>query len=211
MKRLSDFLFVRHRHNWLMLVRFGLVGGSGVLVNMLIVIAVKKIFGLEAIGIHPEDSVAPIAFTDFSVRWYHVFSTIAFAVANLWNFQLNRLWTFRSGRHAKWFAEYFPFLAVGLVAQAVGLGVQTLLMNRTSPLALDRVIFDESSGLRNPYYWAVLISIMITVPLSFVINKVWTFRSVRGVQASFADADAEDAEVATEVSEPVETAADGRP
>lgn len=161
-----------------MLIRFGLVGGSGVLVNLLVVFLCNKI------GPHPEDIVAPIPLTDFSVRLYHVYSTIAFLIANLSNFQLNRLWTFRSGKHAKWWAEFGPFLAVGAIAQVIGLGVQTLLMNPTSPIALDRAIFDESTGLRTPYYWAALISIMVTVPLSFLINKLWTFRAVRGVSAT---------------------------
>ena len=67
--------------------------------------------------------------TDFNVRWYHVYSTIAFLVANLWNFELNRLWTFRSAKHAGWFREYFPFLTVGILAQIVGLGILTLLMH----------------------------------------------------------------------------------
>lgn len=173
-KRLQDFLFVRHRHNWLMLIRFGLVGGSGVLVNLFIVFLCNKI------GPHPEEIVAPIPLTEFSVRLYHVYSTLAFLIANLSNFQLNRIWTFRSGKHAKWWAEFGPFLAVGATAQVIGLGVQTLLMNPTSPIALDRTIFDESTGLRTPYYWAALISIMVTVPLSFLINKLWTFRAVRG-------------------------------
>ena len=62
-----------------------------------------------------------LPFTDFNIRWYHVFSTIAFLVANLWNFQLNRLWTFRSAAHASWIREYLPFLAVGLLGQLVGL------------------------------------------------------------------------------------------
>ena len=57
------------------------------------------------------------------------FSTIAFLVANLWNFQLNRLWTFRSAAHASWIKEYLPFLAVGLLGQIVGLGILTLLMH----------------------------------------------------------------------------------
>ena len=33
---LGHYVFVRHRHNWNLLFRFGLVGGSGVLVNLLV-------------------------------------------------------------------------------------------------------------------------------------------------------------------------------
>ena len=90
MERLRHFLFVRHGHNWILLLRFGLVGGSGVLVNLLVVVLCNKI-GPD------EDGVAlGLPLTDFNVRWYHVFSTIAFLVANVWNFQLIRRYTFRS-------------------------------------------------------------------------------------------------------------------
>ena len=59
-----------------------------------------------------------IPLTAFHVRWYHGYSTVAFLVANLWNFQLNRMWTFRSTHHARWWKEYWPFLAVGLLGRA---------------------------------------------------------------------------------------------
>ena len=36
MKSLGHYVFVRHRQNWNLLFRFGLVGGSGVLVNLLV-------------------------------------------------------------------------------------------------------------------------------------------------------------------------------
>ena len=123
MDRLKHFLFVRHGHNWLLLFRFGLVGGSGVFVNLLVAIICKKL-GPDENGI-----ALDLPLTDFNVRWYHVFSTIAFIVANLWNFQLNRRWTFRSAEHSGWFREYFPFLAVGVLGQLVGLGILTLLMH----------------------------------------------------------------------------------
>ena len=115
MERLRHFLFVRHGHNWLLLFRFGLVGGSGVLVNLLTIVCCNRT-GPERDGI-----AIDLPLTDFNVRWYHVFSTIAFLVANLWNFQLNRRWTFRSAEHCGWCREYLPFLAVGLLGQLVGL------------------------------------------------------------------------------------------
>ena len=74
--------------------------------------------------------------SEFNVRWYHAYSTIAFLVANLWNFQLNRLWTFRSAKHSGWFREYFPFLTVGILGQIVGLGILTLLMHPNSVFSL---------------------------------------------------------------------------
>lgn len=121
----------------------------------------------------------PLPFTDFNVRWYHVYAMVAFVVANLWNFQLNRWWTFKSHKEAGWFREYLPFLAVGLMGQAVSFIVLTLLMHTGSPVHLPRSFFDGSTGFRTPFYWAQLISILVAVPVTFIVNKLWTFRAVR--------------------------------
>lgn len=171
--RVRHAVFVRHRHNWVLLARFGVVGATGVVVNMVVLILAKKL------GPHAELDVLNLAPTDFHVRWYHLYSTVAFLVANLWNFQLNRAWTFRSARHAGWWKEYWPFLAVGLVGQVVGLMLLTLLMHPGSPIALPASVFDDSTGLRTRLYWGQLIVIGVVTPLSFVLNKLWTFAAVR--------------------------------
>jgi len=173
MERLKHWLLVRHRRNWIQLFRFALVGGTGVLVNLLVMVICKQV------GADPEAVAIDLPLTDFNVRWYHVFSTIAFLVANLWNFQLNRWWTFKSAKQTGWWHEYPPFLAVGLAAQVVGLGLLTLLMHPHSPLSLPTDVFDDSTGLRTRVYWAQLISVVLVTPLSFVLNKIWTFRRVR--------------------------------
>jgi putative flippase GtrA len=193
--RVRHYLFVRHGHNWRLLFRFGIVGGSGVFVNMLVVIICHKV-GPDETGIFFD-----LPLTDFNVRWYHVYSTIAFLAANLWNFQLNRRFTFRSAAHAGWFREYFPFLAVGLLGQAVGLGILTLLMHPYSIFSLSTTFFDNSTGFRTRLYWAQLITISIVTPLSFVLNKLWTFSAVRRLDradgSATAELDAEDPHLQT--------------
>jgi len=154
-------------------MRFGIVGASGVLVNMLVLIMLRKL------GPHFDDAVVGLGTSDFNVRWYHVYSTVAFLVANLSNFQLNRSWTFKSSRHSLWWKEYWPFLVVGLGGQAVGLALLTLLMHPHSPVGLSPDVFDDTSGLRSRLYWSQLIVIALVTPLSFVFNKLWTFASVR--------------------------------
>ena len=62
MRRLSNYIFVRHRHNWSLLFRFGLVGGSGVLVNLLVTILLKR--G----GPHFENVMIDLPLTDFNVH-----------------------------------------------------------------------------------------------------------------------------------------------
>lgn len=140
-------LFTRYRHSLKQLLRFGIVGGLGVLVNMLAFILANKIFPLiwSSAG-NAKNVWLDLPFTDFNVRWYHVMSTTAFFVANLFNFQLNRWWTFKTAKEAPWFREYVPFLTVGLVAQGIGLLIFTSLMHSDSPLHLPDSIFDNSAG-----------------------------------------------------------------
>ena len=173
MTGLRETILVRHRRNWILLARFGAVGVSGVVVNLIALIVANKL------GPAHEQAILGLPFSDFNVRWYHVYSTVAFVVANLFNFQLNRTWTFQTSRHAAWWREYWPFLAVGALGQAVGLVVLTMLMHQGSPLALPASVLDDSSGFRTRLYWAQLIVIGLVTPLSFVLNKVWTFKAVR--------------------------------
>ena len=185
MERLRHFLFVRHGHNWLLLFRFGVVGFTGVFVNLLVTVICNKV-GPDEDGIF-----LGLPLTDYNIRWYHVISTVAFLVANLWNFQLNRRWTFRSAKHSGWLREYLPFLTVGLLAQVVGLAILTLLMHPHSPLTLSPAIFDDSTGFRTRLYWAQLITIAVVTPVSFVLNKIWTFSAVRGKHTVAGSATAE--------------------
>jgi putative flippase GtrA len=174
-RRLGDLVLVRHRRNFILLARFAAVGLSGVVVNLVALIVATKL------GPNPEQAIVGLPFSEFNVRWYHVYSTIAFLVANVWNFQLNRSWAFQTSLHAAWWKEYWPFLAVGLLGQAVGLLLLTALMHPGSPVALPASVLDDSSGFRTRLYWAQLIVIGLVTPLSFVLNKLWTFNAVRAL------------------------------
>lgn len=163
----------RTRRNLRQFVSFGLVGASGVLVNLAVLVLVKKL-GPDAHAL-----VVGLPLTDYNVRWYHLYSTAAFVVASLWNFQLNRSWTFDSGRYSSWWSEFRPFFSVGLLAQLIGLALLTLLLHPHSPVALPTDVLDDSTGLRTRLYWGQLIVIAATTPLSFVLHKLWTFSAVR--------------------------------
>ena len=67
------------------------------------------------------------------------------------------------------------------------LALLTLLMHPHSPVSLPRDVFDDSSGLRNRLYWSQLIVIVLVTPLSFVLNKLWTFAAVRSGHDTLAD------------------------
>ncbi len=158
-------------------IKFGLVGGTGVVVNLLVVILARKL-GLS-LGTNEHDIFFNLLGTRWNIRYSHVYATVAFLVANMWNFQLNRSWTFRVQERPNWFRQFLPFLLAGLSSLIVSLVVITLLTNPTSPLALPQHIFDDSSGLRNRFYWANLIGVLLGTPANFIINKFWAFR-VRG-------------------------------
>lgn len=170
----------RYRRSMGQFLRFGIVGGLGVLVNMSVIWGLRH--GLPMVwpeAAHGSGVWWGIPGTEYSIRWYHVMSMIAFLVANLVNFQLNRWWTFGSHRHAGWWHEYWPFLTVGLIAQGIGMILLTLLMWEASPISLPSDVFDNSTGLRTKLYWAQLTMIVFTIPVSFLLNKFWTFRSIR--------------------------------
>jgi len=160
--------FLQHR-GMRQLVKFGLVGGTGVVVNLLVVIACNKI------GQDPHQVAVAIPWTRFNVRNYHVYATLAFLVANVWNFQLNRWWTFRTAKHATWLSEYWPFLVTGLFALVGNLAVLTALLHPSSPIALPHGYFDDTTGLRNRLYWGQLIAVVVVTPVTFLVNKYWTF------------------------------------
>lgn len=169
----GNSLLIRHRNSLRQLLKFGVVGGSGVLVNLLVIIVCNKL------GPGAHTVAFDLPGTDFNVRWYHVYATIAFMLANLWNFQLNRWWTFKSTQHASWWSEYLPFLSVGFISLALNLGILTLLLHPGSPFALPPDVFDDSTGFRTRLYWGQLIAVAVVTPFSFVLNKIWTFSAVR--------------------------------
>jgi putative flippase GtrA len=96
---------MRRPANWLQLVRFGLVGGVGFVVNLLVYTLFVHGAGVE----------------------YRVASVAAWLVAVLNNFVLNRHWTFDArGGQARF--QALRFLLVSLVAEVVALLLLTLLV-----------------------------------------------------------------------------------
>jgi putative flippase GtrA len=99
-------LGLRHPANWIQLLRFGVVGGSGYVVNV----------GLYALLVHA-------ASLD-----YRLAAVAGFVAALINNFWWNRHWTFDAGEgHAGFQAT--RFLIVSLVAFAVQFGLLQLLVD----------------------------------------------------------------------------------
>jgi putative flippase GtrA len=128
---------MRRPANWLQLVRFGLVGGVGFVVN----VGVYTLF-VHAVGLD-----------------YRLANIVAWLVAVLNNFVLNRHWTFDArGGHAR--AQAIRFLLVSLVAEAVSLALLTVLV--------------EGAGVAKVP--AQAIAVAGSMPLNFLGNKLWSFR-----------------------------------
>jgi dolichol-phosphate mannosyltransferase len=99
----------RRPASWLQLVKFGLVGGSGYLINL----AVFAVLA-ETLGVH------------------HVLAAIgAFCVAVTNNFQLNRHWTFAAGDGHAGF-QAMRFFAVSIAALTINLIALEALVSQAS-------------------------------------------------------------------------------
>ena len=96
---------LRHPGNWLQLLRFGVVGASGYVVNL-------AVFAV-AVGLLETD--------------HRVAATLAFLVAVTNNFAWNRRWTFSAGAGRVGF-QAPRFLAVSVAAFLFALGVLELLV-----------------------------------------------------------------------------------
>ncbi|MHB8234363.1 MAG: GtrA family protein [Solirubrobacteraceae bacterium] len=96
---------MRKPANWLQLVRFGIVGGVGFIVNL----------AVYALFVHP-----------LGVD-YHVAAVAAWLVAVLNNFVLNRHWTF-DAREGRAHEQAMRFIVVSLAAFGVSLLLLTLFV-----------------------------------------------------------------------------------
>jgi len=129
---------LRHPANWLQLVRFGVVGASGYVVNLAVFACAVHVVGID----------------------YKIAAVLAFLVSVTSNFWLNRHWTFDArGGHAGFQAA--RFLTVSVAAFLFSYLVLLLLV--------------EVAGLREVLAQAV--AIVAATPLSFLGQKLWSFRA----------------------------------
>lgn len=128
---------LRKPANWLQLVRFGFVGGLGFVVNLVV-----YTLCVHAIGID-----------------YHFAAIVAWLVAVVNNFVLNRHWTFDAGDGRVHF-QAVRFVAVSLVALGFSL---LILMGLVEVAGVAKVP-------------AQALAVAASMPLNFLGNKLWSFR-----------------------------------
>jgi putative flippase GtrA len=128
---------MRRPANWLQLVRFAFVGGVGFLVNLAVYTLAVHAAGLD----------------------YRFASVVAWLVAVLNNFVLNRHWTF-DARDGRAHFQAMRFLIVSLVAEVFSLLLLTL--------------FVQGAGIAK--IPAQALAVAASMPLNFLGNKLWSFR-----------------------------------
>jgi dolichol-phosphate mannosyltransferase len=128
----------RHTATWWQLVRFGAVGTSGYLLNLL-----TFWLGTHVAGLH-----------------YGVASALAAVVAITNNFNLNRRWTF-AARDGHAGSQAARFLLVSTTGFLLGLSGLWLLI--------------EQAGL--PALPSQALAVACVAPLTFILNKRWTFKA----------------------------------
>lgn len=129
---------MRHPANWFQLVRFGLVGASGYVVNLAVFTLAVHVAGID----------------------YRIAAVLAFLVSVANNFWWNRHWTFDArGGHAGFQAA--RFLTVSVVAFLFSYAVLLALV--------------QAAHL--PEVLAQALAIVAATPLSFLGQKLWSFRA----------------------------------
>jgi len=86
------------------LIKFSVVGATGVCVDFIITYIFKEIFKVQK----------------------YVSSSIGFVISAIVNFTLNRIWTFQN-HDPNWAFQFFKFFAVALVGLAISLIITYLL------------------------------------------------------------------------------------
>jgi putative flippase GtrA len=97
---------VRKTHNWLQLIRFGAVGATGYVVNLVVFAACVHVIGID----------------------YRVSAVVAWIVSVTNNFWLNRHWTF-GAKEAHPLSQGIRFFAVSLVVFGFSYGILVALVS----------------------------------------------------------------------------------
>lgn len=146
-------------------VKFAIVGGSGVLVNLAVFIVTLLLWELLAGRLHGGADVghyvhAAVAKTTRQIPTAAVYlaNACGFVVSVVSNYYLNRRWTFRStGRVA---TEFPKFVAVSVFAYVGNVAVLTLCH---SHFKLSAIV-------------SQIIAIAAVMPFNYIVNKLWSFR-----------------------------------
>ena len=119
------------------IVKFAIVGAMGTIVNLLVLYSFTEVFKI----------------------YYIISEIIAFIVAGLHNYILDKIWTFKENIEDKIVFKYFQFLTISTISLIVNLSILFILV--------------EFFGIW--YIFAEIIAIMGGFLINFSGNKLWTF------------------------------------
>jgi putative flippase GtrA len=128
---------MRRPANWLQLIRFAMVGGIGFVVNLAVFTVCVHALGID----------------------YRVAYAVAWVIAVINNFVLNRHWTF-DAKDGQIHFQAIRFFVVSLLAAGFGLVLLTLLV--------------EQGGMAKVP--AEALAVAASTPLNFLGNKLWSFQ-----------------------------------
>ena len=147
-------------------VRFCIVGGSGVVVNLAVFTFVLLVWLLVSGHIHSASGLAS-SVHDLVVKKdtqgvppaaAYLANAAGFVVSVMTNYYLNRHWTFRSTKDVA--GELPKFFTVSVIAYGGQLGIFWLLREQAHVAPIP----------------SQLIAIVFVMPINFVANKLWSFR-----------------------------------
>ena len=153
------------RHDFLQFVRFCVVGGSGVIVNLAVFTLTLLLWLWLSGHIHAADLPGTVRelltkrdTAGLTHAAIYVANGLGFVVSVLTNYYLNRRWTFRSTKDVA--GELPKFVTVSIIAYAGQLTIFWLLHTRahTAPIP------------------SQLVAIVFVMPINFIANKLWSFR-----------------------------------
>ena len=146
--------------------RFCVVGGSGVIVNLLVFTFVLVVWLLLSGHIHSASGFASSVHS-FMVKKdtqgvpaaaAYLANAAGFIVSVMTNYYLNRHWTFRSTKDVA--GELPKFFTVSVIAYGGQLGIFWALREQAHLAPIP----------------SQLIAIVFVMPINFVANKLWSFR-----------------------------------
>ncbi len=147
-------------------VRFCVVGGSGVIVNLVVFTLVLLVWLLASGHIHSAHELVT-AVHGLIVKKNtagvpsgatYLANAAGFVVSVMTNYYLNRRWTFRSTKEVA--RELPKFFTVSVIAYGGQLAIFWLLREQVHVAPIP----------------SQLIAIVFVMPINFVANKLWSFR-----------------------------------
>ena len=147
-------------------VRFCVVGGSGVIVNLIVFTLVLLVWQLAAGHIHSIGGLASSAHglavkkntQNLPAVAAYFANAAGFIVSVMTNYYLNRRWTFRSTKDVA--GELPKFFTVSVIAYGVQLAIFWLLREQAQLAPIPSQLF----------------AIVFVMPINFIANKLWSFK-----------------------------------